>query len=123
MRAVAPVFVLIALVLAGAGCGDDRADRRPGPLDGSALDFTSKATIVITESGIDPATLTVRVGDTITVDNRGKRPDGLSSLSIDSGVLQPGETSTVFFGEERTIEVASHADPSHTGTIVVTAAP
>ncbi|MEY2405890.1 MAG: Cupredoxin-like domain [Acidimicrobiaceae bacterium] len=123
MRAVAPVFVLIGLVLAGAGCGDDRADRRPGPLDGSALDFTSKATIVITESGIDPATLTVRVGDTITVDNRGKRPDGLSSLSIDSGVLQPGETSTVFFGEERTIEVASHADPSHTGTIVVTAAP
>ncbi|MEY2437085.1 MAG: Cupredoxin-like domain, partial [Acidimicrobiaceae bacterium] len=113
MRAVAPVFVLIALVLAGAGCGDDRADRRPGPLDGSALDFTSKATIVITESGIDPATLTVRVGDTITVENRGTRPDGLSSLSIDSGVLQPGETSTVFFGEERTIEVASHADPSH----------
>jgi plastocyanin len=123
MRAVAPVFVLIALVLAGAGCGDDRADRRPGPLDGSALDFTSKATIVITESGIDPATLTVRVGDTITVENRGTRPDGLSSLSIDSGVLQPGETSTVFFGEERTVEVASHADPSHTGTIVVTAAP
>jgi plastocyanin len=123
MRAVAPVFVLIGLVLAGAGGGDDRADRRPGPEDGSALDFTSKATIVITESGIDPATLTVRVGDTITVENRGKRPDGLSSLSIDSGVLQPGETSTVFFGEERTIEVASHADPSHTGTIVVTAAP
>jgi plastocyanin len=123
-RRVAVLLAVAALLaLVGAGCGSERADRKPGPQDGSALDFASKATIAVSEKGFDPANLTVRVGDTITVENRGARPDGLSSTSIDTGVLEPGESTTVFFGEARTIDIASHADPSHKGTIVVNPEP
>jgi plastocyanin len=119
LRRAVMLAVVTLLVLAGAACGSDPADRKPGPQDGSALDFTSKATIVLTEQGFEPSTLTVKVGDTITVENRGSRPDGLSSGTVDSGVLQPGESTTLFFGEAQTIDIASHADPSHTGKIVV----
>ena len=123
-RRVAVLLAVAALLaLAGAGCGSERADRKPGPRDGSALDFGSKATIAVSEKGFDPANLTVKVGDTITVENRGSRPDGLSSTTIDTGVLEPGESTTVFFGEATTIDMASHADPSHKGTIVVNAEP
>jgi plastocyanin len=119
-RAAVLLAAVAVLAVAGAGCGSERADRQPGPSDGAVLDFTSKATIAVSEKGFDPAELTVRVGDTITVENRGSRADGLSSTSIDTGMLEPGESTTVFFGEERTIDIASHADPSHTGRIVVT---
>ena len=122
-RRVAVLLAVALLALAGAGCGSDRADRKPGPQDGSALDFASKATIAVSEKGFDPTDLTVRVGDTITVENRGTRPDGLSSTSIDTGVLEPGESTTVFFGEASTIDIASHADPSHKGKIVVNPEP
>jgi plastocyanin len=116
-----PLAVVALLVLVAAGCGSERADRRPGPQDGSALDFTSKATIRVTEAGFDPAELTVEVGDTITVENRGSRSDGLSSTTIDTGLLEPGESTTVFFGEARTIDIASHADATHKGKITVNA--
>jgi len=119
LRRAVMLAALTLLVLAGAGCGSDPVDRKPGPQDGSALDFSSKATIVVTEQGFEPSMLTVKLGDTITVENRGSRPDGLSSATIDSGVLEPGESTTVFFGEAQTIDIASHADPSHTGKIVV----
>jgi plastocyanin len=124
LRRAAMLLAVAALLALGiAGCGSDRADRKPGPQDGSALDFTSKATIALSESGFDPANLSIRVGDTITVENRGSRPDGLSSTSIDTGTLEPGESTTVFFGEARTVDIASHADPSHKGKIVVNPEP
>jgi hypothetical protein len=40
-RRVAVLLAVALLALAGAGCGSDRADRKPGPQDGSALDFAS----------------------------------------------------------------------------------
>jgi plastocyanin len=120
LRRAAMLLAVATLVVVGsAGCGSERADRKPGPQDGSALDFTSKATIRVTDAGFDPAELTVEVGDTITVENRGSRPDGLSSASVDTGTLEPGESTTVFFGEARTIDIASHADPTHKGKITV----
>ena len=122
-RAAVLLAAVTLLMFGGAGCGSERADRRPGPQDGSALDFTPKATIGVTEAGFDPAELTLTVGDTITVENRGSRPDGLSSTTIDTGTLEPGESTTVFFGEARTIDIASHADPTHKGKIVVNEEP
>ena len=124
LRRAVVLLALVALLTATAvGCGSDRADRKPGPQDGSALDFTSRATIALSDSGFEPSTLTVKVGDTITVENRSSRRDGLSSKTIDTGVLDPGESTTVFFGEAQTIDVASHADPSRTGKIVVNPEP
>ena len=103
LRRAVVLLALVALLTATAvGCGSDRADRKPGPQDGSALDFTSRATIALSDSGFEPSTLTVKVGDTITVENRSSRRDGLSS---------------------KTIDVASHADPSRTGKIVVNPEP
>jgi plastocyanin len=110
---------LIALVL--TACYDGPA--KPGPGDGSTLDFTSKATIVVDDNGIQPAVTTGRVGDAITVVNHGTKDHGLTSETIDTGTLRPGESTTVFLTATGTIEVTDRADPAHSARIEVSDAP
>jgi plastocyanin len=109
---------LTALVVTACASGPSK----PGPNDGASLDFTTKATIVVDDGGIRPELTQVRVGDAITVTNRGTNDHGLTSDTIDTGTLHPGESTTVFLTETGIIEVHDRADSSHKARIDVSGA-
>lgn len=122
-------LLLVALTaLVVTGCAKGAAN--PGPNDGASLSFLSVATFVIDDTGIRPdlsqhrpgIAITVAVGDTLTVTNLGTRDHGLTSDSIDTGTLRPGESTTVYFTEAGTIEAHDRFDPSHTARIDVSPA-
>ena len=108
--ALAAVFLLAACY---------SGDEKPGPNDGSTFSFDVKATITVDDSGIHPDVTTARVGDTLTVTNRGTRDHGLTSETIETGTLHPGESTTVYLSDAKTIEMHDRADPTHTGRIEV----
>jgi hypothetical protein len=112
------VVALVALVVIGCANGPSK----PGPNDGASLDFNAKATIVIDDSGIHPEVTQARVGAAITVTNRGAKDHGLTSDTIDTGTLRPGESTTVFLTAAGTIELHDRADSSHAARIEVSAA-
>ncbi len=117
-RTLVIVFVALA-TLAGAGChhgGDE-----PGPGDGASLTFTPKATITLTDDRIDPASVDLRVGDAITVVNQGARDHGLTSDSIDTGTLRPGESTLVYLTATGTIDAYDRDATAHHVTIHVAA--
>jgi plastocyanin len=122
MRRLRPLSFTVALLLLAGACHSGPA--HPGPNDGAALNFDAKATLVIDDTGFQPATLHGRVGDAVTVTNKGTSPHGLTSEStdagvIDTGTLQPGESSTVFFTATGTITVHDRFAPDHTATIEI----
>jgi plastocyanin len=122
---VALITAVVALALVAAGCSE-HTPREPGAGDGKSLDFTSVTTLTVDANGINPSTLNVEVGDTITIVNGNTVPDGITSgkvASIDTGTLQPGESATAHFTRAETIDISSRTDRSHTGTIVVAAKP
>jgi hypothetical protein len=111
-------FLLVAIIaLVASGCAD--GPLKPGPNDGADLDFTSKATIVVDDTAITPAVTNARVGDAITVTNRGTKDRGLTSDTIETGTLRPGESATVFLTATGTVQVHDRTDPSHTARIEV----
>lgn len=114
------LLTLFALIVVIAGCSNDTDV--PGPNDGSSLNFTPKLTIVVDDNGVDPAVTTAHVGDALTVVNRGTKDHGLTSETVDSGTLRPGESTIVFLTQTGTIELRDRADRSHTARIEVTAA-
>ena len=115
-------LVLVALIaLAITGCAS--GPYKPGPNDGASLDFSIKATIVIDDGGIQVHVDSppLRVGHAITVTNKGTKEHGLTSDSIDTGTLRPGESTTVFLTAEGTVELYDRADTSHKARIEVAA--
>jgi plastocyanin len=117
----ARLAILVCAVLAlvtGCASGPDV----PGPNDGSSIDFTIKATITVNEDGIDPPVTSIHTGDAITVKNTGSKDHNVTSDSIETGTLHPGESTTVFVTAEGTIELRDRLDPTHTARIEVTAA-
>ena len=114
------LLVALALLLA-IGCANGPS--KPGPADGASLDFNTKATITIDDDGIRPELTQAHVGDAITVTNRGTTDHGLTSDTIDTGTLRPGESTTVFLTAAGTVALNDRADTSHKARIEVSAAP
>ena len=107
----------VVVVLLATGCHQGAST--PGRGDGASLDFDIKATIVVDDSGIHPDVTQGRVGEAITVTNRGTKDRGLTSDTIETGTLRPGESTTLFLTETGTIEVRDRTDPSHEARIEV----
>jgi plastocyanin len=103
------VVVIVAVILAGCASGVTT----PGPNDGASLDFDAKATIVVDDTDITPQLTPVHVGDAITVTNRGSRDHGLTSKTIDTGTLHPGESTVVYFTAEGRIDAYDRDTPDH----------
>jgi plastocyanin len=110
---------LLAAVIALVLCSCSNDPEKPGRADGASLDFTSKATITIDDSGVSPEVTHARVGDAVTVTNRGTKDHGLTSETIDTGTLRPGESTTVFLTETGTVELHDRTDPSHESRLEV----
>lgn len=113
-----PACLLAAVAVALlAGCSG--GTQKPGPADGATLEFTPKASIVMDDATVSPDHVQARVGDTLTVTNHGTVDRGLTSRTIETGTLHPGESTTVFLTATGTVELHDRADPSHTTTIAV----
>jgi plastocyanin len=114
-------LVLVALTaLVAVACASGPS--KPGPNDGASLDFNAKATITIDDGGIRPEVTQAHEGDAVTVTNRGTKDHGLTSDTIDTGTLHPGESTTVFLTATGTVDLHDRADSSHTARIEVSAA-
>jgi hypothetical protein len=113
--------LVLAAVLLVSGCYNGA--QKPGPNDGSNLDFGSTQTVVVDDSGIHPNVVNGHVGQAVSVTNRGTRDHTLSSDSIDTGTLRPGETTTLYFSETKTIDAHDRTDLTHTAKIEIVAAP
>jgi hypothetical protein len=120
MRRLRVLGLAIVAVCLAAGCSS--SEQKPGPNDGSSLDFETKATIVVDDNGIEPEVTKVHTGEAITVVNRGTKDHGLTSDTIEAGTLQPGESTTIFLTEAGTIELQDRTDLSHTARIEVSEA-
>jgi len=114
----ATLLVAAALVIAGCYSGA----QKPGPNDGSDLDFGVTQTIVVDDAGIHPNVIDGHVGQTVSVTNRGTKDHTLSSTSIDTGTIRPGETTTVYFSQTAAIDAHDRTDPNHTAKIDIAAA-
>ena len=121
MRRVALTALVSLTALLVIGCASGPS--KPGPNDGTSLDFTPKATIVVDDSGIHPELTQAHVGDTVTVTNRGTKDHGLTSDTVDTGTMHPGESTTVFLTETGTVELHDRGDSSHRARIEVSATP
>jgi hypothetical protein len=114
----AALLVAAALVVAGCYGGT----QKPGPTDGSNLDFGVTQTITVDDAGIHPDVINGHVGQAVDVTNKGTRDHTLSSESIDTGTIRPGESTTVYFSETARIDAHDRTDPTHTAKIEITAA-
>jgi len=113
--------LFVAATLAVAGCYGGA--QKPGPNDGSGLDFDVTQTITVDDAGIHPNVINGHVGQAVDVTNKGTRDHTLSSTSIDTGTIRPGESTTVYFSETATIDAHDRTDPTHTAKIEIVAAP
>jgi plastocyanin len=104
------IGLLVLTVGLGAGC-QYKGTEVPGPNDGASLDFTSRSTVTIDDTGITPNSVRVRVGDAITVANLGTRDHGVTSTSIETGTLHPGESTIVFFTTSGKISAYDRDNP------------
>ena len=109
------IAILVALVAMGCSSGT----HTPGRTDGASLNFDPKATITLDDNGISPKITTVHRGDAISVTNAGTKDHGLTSDSIDTGTLRPGESTVVYVTSPDTIDVHDRADPTHIARIDV----
>jgi plastocyanin len=110
---LALVAVAGAVVVFGAGCSEYSGTQKPGPADGASLDFTSKATVTIDDNGISPADLRLTDGDAVTVVNHGTGDHGLTSDTIETGTLQPGDSTVVFLTVAGKIDAYDRTASNH----------
>jgi hypothetical protein len=82
-------------------------------------------TVRITESGVDPQSVSVAPGDTVVWINEsdGRRSVVATDASFDSGSLDRGDRFQFAFTEPRTVTYTVMPGPGITGTVVVNAAP
>ena len=119
-RRLGVLALLMAAVGLGAGCRHE-GPAVPGPSDGASLDFRSRATVTVDDHGITPDSVRVRIGDAITVVNKGTRDHGVTSTSVDTGTLHPGESTLVFLTQAGRVDAYDRDDLDRRLTIEVVA--
>ncbi len=92
----------------------------------SCLAGSSEVVIIVDDLGINPSTVTVPVGATVTWRMGGEfdhavASDPSSAINWDSGVLTPGQEFSVTFEQPGTFAYFDGLYPDHVGEIVVVA--
>ena len=82
------------------------------------------ATVKITDSAYDPATVTVTAGSVVTWNNTGAKAHTVTADdgSFDSGNLDPGQAFGNLFDTAGTFAYHDAGDPTLKGSVIVTAA-
>ena len=117
MRRVA-IAALVAVSL--ASCGD--ADPSPPTAEDLAdLDLSPDVTITVDEGGYDPAELSERAGTVYRLVNDGDEPHSFTAddQAFDTGLMLPGEDTTLVLTEPGEHAFHDIEEPDHEGTITV----
>ncbi len=112
--------LLLALVLALVGCSGSGATSSP-PSSGTAPASTSAAGATVVEKGFafDPATLDVKVGDTVTFKNEDSAPHNVSIDGKELGNQDQGASVTWTAEKAGSFPYSCTIHPAMTGEIVV----
>ena len=115
------ILAAAPLALALAGCGDPDPSP-PTAADLRTLDLSPDHTIVVDESGFEPSTLEIEVGDVVLVVNEGDAAHSLTAddRRVDTGRMQPGDEVTIVLTEPDEVAFADLEAPDHEGTLTVT---
>jgi plastocyanin len=116
LRALAAALVLTAL----SGCGDSNPSP-PTPEDLQDIDLSADRTIVVDDDGYDPSELEVTAGEVLRLVNEGETEHSFTAddRAIDTGLMQPGEDTTLVLTKPTVIHFYDLGNPDHVGTLTV----
>jgi plastocyanin len=120
---IVALLAMLATLTAG-GCGEPADDRNPGPrlIDETSLEIVE--TITVDHTGFAPDEITVTAGDGLELVNEGVEPHGFDGgEEFGTGLLEPGERSTLVLPSAGDYPYVDPADPDNEGLIVVEADP
>ena len=116
------LFACMALGLVGAGCGGDDDDDGGGGGGGGGGSGGAGAQVTMKGIAFNPATVTVKAGDTVTWTNEdsvGHDVTGDDFNSGDPGGLANGDTFEHTFDEAGTFKYVCTVHPGMEGTVEV----
>lgn len=126
-RGVSILSILAVVVLILAACGGTAAT--PAATQTPALVGTTptatasgsagSATVSIKNFSFNPATITVKAGDTVTWTNDDSTTHTVTSSAFNSGPLDPGKTFSFTFATAGTFDYACTIHPNMKGQVVV----
>jgi plastocyanin len=98
---------------------DDHDDDTVVPSEETPAGSTEVRIVEDDPDGFQPGTVTIDAGQTVTFINAHDDPHTATGGSFDTGILQPGDISTITFDEPGTFPYACLIHPEMTGTIDV----
>ena len=115
-----PVLPLVALAAALAACGDPDPSP-PTAADLEAVDMTPDHTIVVDETGYEPTSLEIQVGEVVLFVNEGDEEHSFTAEDrrFDTGRMHPGDETTLVLTEPGAVTFTDLEDPDHEGTLTV----
>jgi len=119
-----PFRVIVACLALAAvtGCGDSNPSA-PTPEDLEDIDLSPDHTIVVDDDGFDPSELEVTSGEVLLLVNEGDTEHSFTTedRTIDTGLMQPGEETTLVLVEPAVVDFFDLSNPDHLGTLTVRA--
>ena len=119
-----PFRVIVACLALAAvtGCGDSNPSA-PTPEDLEDIDLSPDHTIVVDDDGFDPSELEVTSGEVMLLVNEGDTEHSFTTedRAIDTGLMQPGEETTLVLVEPAVVDFFDLSNPDHEGTLTVRA--
>lgn len=112
---LAPLSVIVVLVFASIALAQDSSSGGEDPAQ-------NVSTVSIHDHAFDPAQLDVAPGTTVTWVNNDTEPQTATSDDgklFDSGVLQPGQSYSVWLDGSGTVTYHSELNPDMQGTLIV----
>lgn len=113
-------IVIAAVALIPTSCGDPPDDPEPGRAQIRSEVPTVVDSVVVDDDGFDPVEVTITAGEGLELVNEGDAPHGFDGgEDLDTGLLEPGERSTLVLGEAGEYRFVDPAEPDHEGVVVV----
>ena len=118
LRIIVACFALAALT----GCGDSNPSA-PTPEDLRDIDLSPDHTIVVDDDGFEPSELEVSSGEVLLLVNEGDTEHSFTTedRAIDTGLMLPGEETTLVLVEATVVDFFDLTNPDHEGTLTVRA--
>jgi plastocyanin len=128
ISSIAIGIVIIVGITGFALLSRSDTDKNSGGTASHGTENQSIATITYTDEGFNPDSLTVKVGNTITIKNSStgnlqfssdNHPSHTENVELNQTELAPDQSQNITLTKQGTWGYHNHLDPSKTGTIIV----